>query len=1658
MTNARTKSHYILIRDFLQPWAKKNGAKEPDWQAEVFADISEGGTSISYSEFQSDQGPRIEITGSRFTCKASRDIRRVDTLFIYEIHGRGGRGALKWKAHWELARGERWPPERDPLELMSGDAPLETNESLKSALERILGGLTIEELLGPMEAPTRPSGERTLLGLRRAYEDLESLLSYSTLDESAKHIMAGYLHPADDARVFLIRDCLDEQFLERVHRRRSPSLASAVRAVLGIPPNDTLLANLVEAWLVGGPPESLESRALGVVRWASKQGNESHRPPWPGVFVDARNSRIAANRNDRISPAFGRAMESWEALRKWATPEQVPVEASVGPALASANARQAGRVDQEEVPGEVREAAPHAKTAVPPTPGSPGATGRELKEMVRSRVRALRASAFETSRVAALREAEGLLADAQRTRIEVSKLPDPASLDEALQAAESLARRLEALRTALPERDELQGMESDVTEATDRWAAAGPLALPLNWFDRIQTWDEMKEVFSLLARETLMSLPGWFPQTLFPTEQTIPDALFASATTAATRAKLADAAAWIEQLSTTDGERPDIVAECARGPGEDPLKELQASYREQRESLLHKERIVTLARSLGPWASSFAETSALPASEIAKTLEGVAGDLGRCRTTVPALRDEITQLVNAATDPRNATEALNQLAADLGVLGDLAGRLGNLKDVRVFAAKFQGTPAPPTRQAVALPELDVAHCLSDGAGGVSSARLVARPDKAREGLHLTEIPLAIKSSLNARMDLEFEISLPHMEGRPAEWVEMGRRRSFTLSDGDWKQVDDGYSATIVLERIPVTKQRPGGLPLRRLELAIEGVDRSSGAKVRKREFAFDELTFDMPSLELPFSDTTSPEEMRRHPLGIQFRFDEIVAEMRAGRASLLISAPRRFGKTTLLNALMHEFGDSEVLVVGPVPAAALGTAAKAFHHACDELGRTLGVHMPAWEQGLPDEATFNAARERAAGLGKKAIYLVFDEAQALFSGKSGRATAELLKSRLETAWTRTTPKMVPLRLVLVGQLHLQRLIQGQLDAFFAARWVEHEIRPDNIERLLRESTRGVMQSTARARRLVANVSRNLYILRVILQEIRSKLNEVQRTWFVRQDVEAVVENYIQKALGIDASALTSYLRDPLNVSEDLTEWKPMRAYPVAVAWAVALGKPSRSRAAMIDEVRLTLERWAGLYDQRLNVPTTTIEEALQDLRDAVVTGPDDRFQSELLFSYFMKLGETDSPLRSQAERDALRSLSVDRVQVPGEAALTKVGEGGQATVFVQETEPHSLAWRLVDLPDEASHIAFVEMCHALKALEGTRARLPGYRSLAVVKQAGITAEARPRGAVVYEWVDGVDLSTVAGQLPDGAVVEIGHRIAEALVVLSSRGVVHRDVRPNNIIRGTDGVPVLVDFGLAKLASRTGNTLLEVSKYLAPEVRQTKPQWTSAADVYALAITLEEMRHPSSENERLVDIIKSAKSLLVAKRATAEALVAAFADLKLTMGLDDRRASLVEEFTPLIGGSAPQVEAIAKKSLQLMLSTKLGIFTEVESIAQAAAMVDTLYESWFLRAMGGKSGIPASAHLSGLASLGKGAPKELTQMKTNQAIATGHVRHAIGHRATAEDSLRRARAILGITAGASDGPLRLAVIETARKLDDVAKCTGLGTLVKHWLTS
>src|SRR5438094_7497524 len=75
--------------------------------------------------------------------------------------------------------------------------------------------------------------------------------------------------------------------------------------------------------------------------------------------------------------------------------------------------------------------------------------------------------------------------------------------------------------------------------------------------------------------------------------------------------------------------------------------------------------------------------------------------------------------------------------------------------------------------------------------------------------------------------------------------------------------------------------------------------------------------------------------------------------------------------------------------------------------------------------------------------------------------------------------------------------------------------------------------------------------------------------------------------------------------------------------------------------------------------------------------------------------------------------------------------------------------------------------------------------------------------------IAYEYIPGRTMREAmrAGELDDGAAIEVAAQIAEALAHAHARGIVHRDVKPSNVLLAeTEGIDVrLVDFGLAQMA-------------------------------------------------------------------------------------------------------------------------------------------------------------------------------------------------------------------------------------------------------------
>lgn len=111
--------------------------------------------------------------------------------------------------------------------------------------------------------------------------------------------------------------------------------------------------------------------------------------------------------------------------------------------------------------------------------------------------------------------------------------------------------------------------------------------------------------------------------------------------------------------------------------------------------------------------------------------------------------------------------------------------------------------------------------------------------------------------------------------------------------------------------------------------------------------------------------------------------------------------------------------------------------------------------------------------------------------------------------------------------------------------------------------------------------------------------------------------------------------------------------------------------------------------------------------------------------------------------------------------------------------------------------------------------------------------------------IVMELVSGGSLDKMMatqGPLDPALVMHVGAQIAEGLRVAADAGLVHGDVKPENILFDTDKNAKLVDFGLAAMQSGPGNDVWGTPFYIAPEkVRRQKADFRS--DIYSLGATL-----------------------------------------------------------------------------------------------------------------------------------------------------------------------------------------------------------------------
>jgi len=198
--------------------------------------------------------------------------------------------------------------------------------------------------------------------------------------------------------------------------------------------------------------------------------------------------------------------------------------------------------------------------------------------------------------------------------------------------------------------------------------------------------------------------------------------------------------------------------------------------------------------------------------------------------------------------------------------------------------------------------------------------------------------------------------------------------------------------------------------------------------------------------------------------------------------------------------------------------------------------------------------------------------------------------------------------------------------------------------------------------------------------------------------------------------------------------------------------------------------------------------------------------------------------------------------------------LRRIGRGGMATVY--EAEQISLR-RRVAVKVLSSHLSLSERAVAKFRREAEAASRQSHPGVVTVHALGeedgqyyIVAELVEGGRTL---ADALAEARVAGELERGYFREVAERIAavaEALAYVHASGVIHRDVKPSNILLTPEGVPRVTDFGLARVEdalalSRTGD-FLGTPYYMSPEqVLGGRRQVDHRTDIFSLGVTLYE---------------------------------------------------------------------------------------------------------------------------------------------------------------------------------------------------------------------
>lgn len=242
----------------------------------------------------------------------------------------------------------------------------------------------------------------------------------------------------------------------------------------------------------------------------------------------------------------------------------------------------------------------------------------------------------------------------------------------------------------------------------------------------------------------------------------------------------------------------------------------------------------------------------------------------------------------------------------------------------------------------------------------------------------------------------------------------------------------------------------------------------------------------------------------------------------------------------------------------------------------------------------------------------------------------------------------------------------------------------------------------------------------------------------------------------------------------------------------------------------------------------------------------------------------------------------------------GEGAVFK-GKVGSQLVAIKIFNPQGDARRI---SRELSLLQTISCDHLVSIVDTTQIELRGVE---------VTV-------VAYDYLSGGDLRRLIGSQPsEDLLAKIGLDVSEAVELLWKNRIVHRDIKPHNIMRSkdTDDDFVLADVGFARHLDRSDITRVGLAAgtpgYMSPEQAQGRRSLTIRSDVFSLGITLYLLAtntHPFNGQQHLIGVTSPAP--LTNRRADLSTKFCRLIHDMMSVRAADRPTHIMDRFKELYG--------------------------------------------------------------------------------------------------------------------------------------------------------